>query len=56
MPATKSAYKLSALLIIICIIFVGGDYFIRFHVIMPEFAELERQEATKDMTRCTSSI
>lgn len=56
MPTTTRAYKLLVLLVILCAIFVGGDYFIRFHVILPEFAELERQEAIKDMTRCTSSI
>lgn len=56
MPATTRAYKLLVLLFIFCVIFVGGDYFIRFHIILPEFAELERQEAIKDITRCTSSI
>ncbi len=56
MPTTTRVYKLLVLLFILCVIFVGGDYFIRFHVILPEFAELERQEAKKDITRCTSSI
>ena len=56
MPATTRSYKLLILLFILCVIFVGGDYYIRFQVILPEFAELERREAIKDMTRCTSSI
>ena len=52
----KKIYPLLALLFILCITFVAGDYFIRFHAILPGFEELERQEAIKDITRCTSSI
>jgi PAS domain S-box-containing protein len=50
------AYKLLALLFLLCVIFVAGDYFIRFRVVLPGFIKLERQEALKDITRCTSSI
>ncbi len=56
MLATTRPSKLLVLLLILCVIFVGGDYFIRYYIILPEFAELELQEATKDITRCTTSI
>lgn len=56
MLATTKPYELLVLLIILCVIFVGGDHFIRYYIILPEFAELERQEAIKDITRCTTSI
>lgn len=56
MSATKRPYTLLALLCILIIIFVAGDYFIRFHVVLPEFSELEQQEAEKDMTRCKSAL
>lgn len=50
------AYKLLTLLFLLCVIFAAGDYFIRFQVVLPGFIELERQEALKDIARCTSSI
>ncbi|MBU1566288.1 MAG: response regulator [Proteobacteria bacterium] len=56
MATTTRAYKLLVLLVILCVLFVAGDYFIRFHIVLPGFAELERQEAIKDITRCSSSI
>ncbi|MDK9706655.1 MAG: response regulator [Desulforhopalus sp.] len=56
MTATKRVYTLVTILCILIIVFVAGDYFIRFRVVLPEFAELERQEAEKDMTRCKSAI
>ncbi len=49
-------YKLLSLLFILCVLFIAGDYFIRFYVVLPAFIELERSEAIKDITRCTRAI
>jgi PAS domain S-box-containing protein len=37
-------------------LFVAGDYFLRFHMILPGFEELEQHEAAKDITRCKRAI
>jgi len=47
---------LPVMLCILCVIFLAGDYFIRFQVVLPGFSDLEKQEAIKDITRCTSAI
>lgn len=45
-----------ALLLLLCLAFVGGDHFIRYRMILPGFVELERSEAEKDITRCLSAL
>ncbi len=44
------------LLVALILLFVAGDYFLRFQVILPGFAELEQQEAAKDIARCKNAI
>ena len=44
------------LLVALILLFVAGDYFLRFRVILPGFAELEQQEAAKDIARCKNAI
>jgi two-component system, cell cycle sensor histidine kinase and response regulator CckA len=44
------------LLIVLIPLFVACDYFVRFQVILPGFAELEQQEAAKDIARCRNAI
>lgn len=44
------------ILVVLIPLFVAGDYFVRFQVILPGFAELEQQEAAKDIARCRNAI
>ena len=44
------------LLLVLIPLFVAGDYFLRFLVILPGFAELEEQEIAKDIARCKNAI
>lgn len=56
MPAMISSRRWLILLVVLIPFFVLGDYLIRFQVILPGFAELERQEAAKDIARCKNAI
>ncbi|RPH41084.1 MAG: hypothetical protein EHM86_04635, partial [Desulfobulbaceae bacterium] len=56
MSSTTSMHRWLILLAVLIPLFVAGDYFIRFHVILPSFAELEQQEAAKDIARCERAI
>lgn len=56
MSSTTSMHRWLILLAVLIPLFVAGDYFIRFHVILPGFAELEQQEAAKDIARCEQAI
>lgn len=56
MSAMFKSHRLLFLLAILVPLFVAGDYFIRFHVILPGFAELEQHETAKDIARCKNAI
>ncbi len=56
MSAMINSPRLLGLLAVLIPLFVAGDYFIRFQVILPGFAELEQQEAVKDVARCKNAI
>lgn len=51
-----STPKLLVSLALLILFFVTGDHYLRFHVILPGFVELEQQEAVKDITRCKTAI
>ncbi len=44
------------LLLALIPLFVAGDYFLRFKIVLPGFAELEEQEIAKDIARCKNAI
>jgi two-component system, cell cycle sensor histidine kinase and response regulator CckA len=56
MPAKLSSRGLLVLLAILIPLFIAGDHFIRFHVVLPGFVELEQQDAARDIARCKSAI
>src|SRR3989339_2143928 len=51
-----SSRKLLGSLALLISLFVVGDHYLRFHMILPGFVELEQQEALKDITRCKTAI
>ena len=56
MSAMISFRRWLILLAVLIPLFVAGDYFIRFHVVLPGFAELEQREAKKDISRCERAL
>lgn len=56
MSAMLNSRRLLGFLALLIALFVTGDYFLRFHMILPGFAELEQQEAAKNITRCKTAI
>lgn len=54
--AMISLPKLLASLALLIALFVAGDHFVRFHMILPGFLELEQQQAAKNITRVKTAI
>ncbi len=48
--------KVIALLVVMFCLFVGTDVTIQRNVFLPEFQQLERDEATKDIVRCREAL
>lgn len=48
--------QMRLMLLVMSLVFIVGSYLIQSSVVMPTFSALERQEAIRDVTRCSAAV